>query len=384
MTEQYDETWQHDDMDSDITYKQELIEKIKTASEELTGDEAVRQANALRKEWRRIHYWESSYEDELENQFNEYADKIFASLDSAREAAKARKEELIEEAKKLSQAENFKNTLPAMNALMDQWKQAGFAGRETDNALWEQFQAARQVFYDRRRQHQKELQKHYAEVRAAKEELIQKAESLMEPSEWNSATNQMNELMEEWKKAGYAGRDHDSKLWESFNGLRKQFFAARSAYFSDIRKQHQKSAAVKRDLIAEAKDILDSNDFSRENIDKMKNMSVRWKEAGFAGKDYEDNLWTEYRKVADEFFGEVKERRDQQHQDWIYRMEDAKERKKDLINDQKRRIRRMEDELNGLISQGRAEEIEDMIADKESFIAQLESEIEEIDRKIGN
>ncbi|MCF0260865.1 MAG: DUF349 domain-containing protein, partial [Erysipelotrichaceae bacterium] len=47
------------------------------------------------------------------------------------------------------------------------------------------------------------------------------------------------------------------------------------------------------------------------------------------------------------------------------------------------RIRRLEDELRGLISQGRAEEIEGMIAEKEDFIDRLEGEISDIDTKIS-
>lgn len=382
MTEQYNEQWEQDDMDSDIRRKEELIAEMKAVTEE-PGGNSQRRYNELKNQWRKVRNWESSYEEDLEVQFNTYAEQVYAGLNSEREAVKARKEDLISRAREASQTDDFKKGMETMNTLMDEWKQAGFAGRETDDQLWSQFQEARKTFYDRRRAHQKEMQKKYVEVKAIKEGLIDQARELLDPSEWNSATKKMNELMDAWKAAGYAGRDNDSALWENFNGIRKEFFSQRSAYYSGVRRQQQKSAAAKKAIIAEAEAVANSHDVSRENVDFMKSLSVRWKEAGFSGRDNEDNLWKKFRAVSDQFFNELTEVRQAQHSDWVGRMEDIIARKQQLISDQKRYIRRLEDELNGLISQGRAEEIEDTIADKESFIAELEDDIAQIERKIS-
>jgi vacuolar-type H+-ATPase subunit I/STV1 len=115
----------------------------------------------------------------------------------------------------------------------------------------------------------------------------------------------------------------------------------------------------------------------------MKALSQDWKKVGYCGKEKDDRVWKEFRAVMDVYFDSLKKNNDQRHADWVARMEDAKERKQDMIANQKRQIERLEEESNGLISQGRAEEIRDQIEDKEDFIAQLESEIEDIDKKIA-
>lgn len=382
MTEKQEKAWDTDDIDHDIREKQELIEQIKEVSETMKGEEAIREVNALRRKWRSIHYWESSFEEELENEFEKYADIVYASRNEARGEAKEKKEALIARAEEVSKTDNFKNGLAEMDTLMEEWKAAGQAGKPTDDELWARFRAARDVFYTRRRQNQKEMFERFKEVKAIKEGLIEEAKALQEPTNWNQATAKMNDIMDRWKAAGSAGRENEARLWNEFSALRKQFNANKSAYFDKVREQQRLNLKEKKGIAREAKEILDSGDLSRSNIDKMKNLSVEWKKIGFAGKE-EDAVWKDYRASADAFFDNLKEERDKKHQDWVDRMEDNKAYKLDLIDDQKRRIRRLEDELNGLISQGRAESIEDEIADKEDFIRRLESEIADIDKKLA-
>ena len=45
-----------------------------------------------------------------------------------------------------------------MNELMQQWKASGTAGKETDDELWDAFNAARQKFFDRKHEHWENLQ----------------------------------------------------------------------------------------------------------------------------------------------------------------------------------------------------------------------------------
>jgi DNA-binding transcriptional regulator GbsR (MarR family) len=189
--------------------------------------------------------------------------------------------------------------------------------------------------------------------------------------------------MDEWKAAGSAGRKFEDALWKEFNAARQEFYSARSVYYDEVQKKQQVNYEEKKKLVQEAQDILDSNDFSRANTDRMKALSQDWKKVGYCGKEKDDRVWKEFRAVMDVYFDSLKKNNDQRHADWVARMEDAKERKQDMIANQKRQIERLEEESNGLISQGRAEEIRDQIEDKEDFIAQLESEIEDIDKKIA-
>ena len=54
-----------------------------------------------------------------------------------------------------------------------------------------------------------------------------------------------------------------------------------------------------------------------------------------------------------------------------------------LIANQKRQIRRMQDEMVGLLGQRAIDEMQEQIEEKEAFIAQLEAELEDIDKTLA-
>ena len=64
-------------------------------------------------------------------------------------------------------------------------------------------------------------------------------------------------------------------------------------------------------------------------------------------------------------------------------MKDARARKVDLLNNQKRQIERLQDSMYGLVSEQEMKDIEAQIQQKEDFIKELEAQIEDIDSKIG-
>lgn len=383
MENMNDEIMEFDDMDEDIKKKQALIEEVKVLVENDDTPEALRQVNQLKRRWNRIHYWESDYEDGLRDTFEEYVDSIYAKRNEIYKNAEDAKKALIQKAKELSEAADLNQATPEMNGLMDEWKAAGSAGKNTDDALWEEFQATRQVFYDRKHDEWQAQNERFEKARSTKEALIEKANALKDSKDWNKTSNAFKELMDEWKAAGSAGRKFEDSLWKEFNGARQEFYSARQEFYQEVQKNQQENYDEKKKLVEEAQSILDTNDFSRANTERMKSLSQDWKQIGYCGKEKDDKIWKEFRAVMDVYFDNLKKNNEQRHADWVARMEEAKARKFDMIANQRRYINRLEDELGGLISQARAEDLKDQIADKEDFIAQLEGEIEDINQKIG-
>lgn len=64
-------------------------------------------------------------------------------------------------------------------------------------------------------------------------------------------------------------------------------------------------------------------------------------------------------------------------------MKEARARKVDLLNNQKRQIERLQDSMYGLVSEQEMKDIEAQIHRKEDFIKELETQIEDIDSKIS-
>ncbi len=377
-----DELYEFEDQDLDIRQKEELVKEAQNVEDTSDYRSLQREINDLKRRWRQIKYWESGYEDELRDRFEAAIDVLYDKCRVFTDKNKEVKEAIVEKAQALSESENWKEATEKFSELMDQWKASGSAGRDTDDALWEKFNGARQKFYDRKHEHWEQLNERFANAKTVKEDLIVKAQAIQDSEEWQKASTQFKDLMTEWKKVGSAGREFEDQLWEKFNTARQAFYQRRNAYYEVLHQQQDQRYAQKQELVQRAQAILDSNDFSRENTQTMKDFSTEWKQIGSCGKEKEDEVWASFRAVMDKYFEGLKAFNDQKHQAWLDRMAEVRSRKEELIESQQRQIRNLENQMDGLVSEAYVEDLKDQIADKEEFIQQLEEEIADINAKI--
>lgn len=383
MYQENDDMLEVNDFDEDIRRREELIEEAKNIPADADWNEVMHQVNDLRRRWRRIQYWDSAYEETLAEEFDSYIDAFYAKRREFYQSAQKLKEELIEQARKVALSEEWNQATEEMNALMQQWKAAGSAGKETDDALWEQFNAARQQFFDRKHEHWEQLQGKFENARQVKENLIEQAAALEDSQEWQKTSEKFRKLMDEWKAVGSAGREHEDALWEKFNSSRQKFYERRNAHYDELHQVQGERYDAKKKLVAQAKEIADAKSYTRENTKVMKDLGVEWKKVGSCGKEHEDQIWKEFRSIMDEYFDGLKQWNEQRHSQWRQRMQDARARKLELIQNQKRQIQRMKEEMVGLLGQRAIDDMQDRIDEKEDFIEQLEAEVADIDRSLN-
>lgn len=383
MYNDHEEQYEVDDFDEDIKRRKELLEEAKQLQEAENWNEVFKDVLALRKKWKQIHYWESAYEDELEEEFDGYLDTFYAKRNEGYQSNQALKEELIAQAKKLSISEEWNRATEEMNELMAQWKASGSAGKDHDESLWQSFNEARQIFFDRKHEHWKELQSKFKNAGQAKQELIAKAAALCDSEEWQKTSEAFRVLMEEWKAAGSAGRDQEDSLWNQFNEHRQKFYDRRSKYYDEVREQQNQKYEEKKALVEQAKKIVERKEFTKELTAQMKQLGVDWKKIGACGKEKEDEIWKEFRLTMDAYFNGMKEFNDQKHLQWKQRMIEIRNRKQDMIQNQKRQIKYLEQEIVGLIGERAILETEEEIEEKKEFIKQLEAELADIEKKLA-
>ena len=372
-----------EDFDADIKAKEELIKEAEALDNSEDAAGAIKAANTLKKKWKRIHYGESMKEDQLEEQFNSILDKIYAKRKEIYKAAAEAKEQIVAAAEELKNSTEWSKATAKMNELMDQWKASASAGKETDDALWAKFSEARQAFFDARRTYYADMKEKFAAAKVKKDELIAEAEKLVDSVEWETTSDKFKSLMEEWKAAGSAGKEFEDDLWNKFNGFRQQFNSARNKHYEEQRQLHSERLAAKKELIAKAKEIAESASYTKDNTNAMKELSNEWKTIGYCGKASEDNVWKEFRGVMDEYFGGLRAHNEERHEAWKNSLNSAKAKKQDLITKQTNQLKYLEQEKTELLSERAVEEMEQKIADKKAFIAELQAEIEDIDATLA-
>lgn len=371
------------DYDEDIKEREELIEEVKKVDTSLEWNEVFPIISDLRRRWRQIAYWESAHEDALMEEFDGYLDVFYNKRKEELFTNQQKKEEIIEKAKVFASSDDFNEATKAMNDLMNDWKKIGHCGKEKDDSLWEEFNNARQTFFDRKHKNWEDLQGKFENAYEIKKHLIEQALAMKDSSEWQKTGEAFKDLMTKWKEAGSAGREHEDSLWQEFNSYRQAFYERRNAYYEELHNTQNQHYNAKKELVEKAKAVLDSQKFTKENTEFMKNLNVEWKKIGSCGKEKEDQIWAEFRTLMDDYFAELKEFNNQKHENWRQKMIDIKTRKQAMIQNQKRQIKYMQDEIVGLLGERAINEMNESIEEKKEFIIQLEKEVEELEKALN-
>jgi len=144
--------------------------------------------------------------------FDRHRRQYFSELDAKQAKVKAAKEALIKRAEELSKSTDWAATSARYRELMAEWKKAGRASRKEDDALWERFHAAQQVFYDARRAKDEATDAEYAGNLKVKEELAAKAEALLPIKDPKAARKALRPIQEAWDEAGRVPRNAVRRL----------------------------------------------------------------------------------------------------------------------------------------------------------------------------
>ena len=186
------------------------------------------------------------------------------TLAEERAAAKAEAEhkrrDLVAKAESLAESTAWRSTNDKFRAIVDEWKSIPRHDRALEQELWKQISAARSTFDRARRSHFHSLEKEHQEAKAAKKALVAEAQALSSSTEWGPTAAAYRELMERWKKAGFAGKPDDDKLWRAFRGAQDEFFTARKAALDERDATWTTNLEQKKALVAQAQALLPIKD----------------------------------------------------------------------------------------------------------------------------
>ncbi|HEX8092479.1 DUF349 domain-containing protein [Jatrophihabitans sp.] len=164
-------------------------------------------------EWKLIKGIDRKTDDALWKRFAAARDAFgkrrgshFATLDTERDAAKAAKEKLVDQAEKLSTSEDWRETSAALKELMNEWKAAPRTNRSTEDALWKRFRAAQDVFFERRSAVFAERDAEQSQNLKEKEAIIAEAAAL-DLSNPRQAQVALRDLQEKLEALGHVPRD---------------------------------------------------------------------------------------------------------------------------------------------------------------------------------
>ena len=209
--------------------------------------------------------------------FDRHRKSFFSQLDARRAEVRNAKEALIKRAEELANSTDWARTSAAYRDLMAEWKAAGRASRKDDDALWERFRAAQQVFFDARSADNAKTNTEEQANLEVKEQLLQQAKALMPVKDLETTKAKFRALLDKWDEAGRVPRGDMQRLE---NGLRSVEQAIAKAENDAWVKSNPETKARAEGLVGQLE----------EKIAKLESKIAAAKQAGKDTQKLEEDL----------------------------------------------------------------------------------------------
>ncbi len=130
---------------------------------------------------------------------------FFAELDNQHRDVRTRKTQLIEQAEAL--IPRGADGVPAYRELLEEWKQAGRAGKRNDDALWARFKAAGDAIYSAKSEVDAKENEEFSANLESKLQLLAEAEPLLTATDRESARATLSSVQRRWDEIGKVPRE---------------------------------------------------------------------------------------------------------------------------------------------------------------------------------
>lgn len=298
----------------------------------------------------------------------------------AKKAAAVEREALVAEAEQIAAQPvdkvQWKQSTARMRALLDEWKahQRGKVrlDKDVEGALWQRFSKARNGFDKARRSHFAHVEQTRGDAKATKEELATEAERLSTSTDWNATAGAYKRLMDEWRRAGRAGRADDDRLWERFRSAQDTFFNAKDAEAAKEDEAHRGNLQVKEAILAEAEALLPVKDLEKTKA-ALRDIQERWEAAGKVPRADIDRMEKGMRRIEQTV-------RDAEDKKWSQSNPELSARAASMVAQLESRVTDLRDDLATAEAKGdtsRAAKIQEQIDAQQAWLDQARKGLDE-------
>jgi hypothetical protein len=162
--------------------------------------------------------------------------------------------------------------------------------------------ALEQVLEEQRMLRRAERARRQDEARGRKEAIAEEAERLAEGTDWRAGADRLRALLEEWNGLPRLDKGADDNLWRRFSTARTTFTRRRKVHFAELNERREEARETKQKLVKEAESLSGSREWGPTS-GAYRELMRKWKAAGPAPKDVDEELWKRFRAAQDEFFG---------------------------------------------------------------------------------
>lgn len=270
--------------------RQHIIERAKQLENEPVIQKALNELQYLHKLWKEEaepvaeEFREKTWEEfkEISNKIHERKSELSAAIESEQTINLEKKNQIIAEIKKLSEAAEasnhnyWQNAIRKVEDLRSDFLKTGSVPRKLSNQNWNDFKTTLRNFNTTKNNYYKSLKGSQQSHLEEKLKLIQTAKDNMNNEEWDIAVPLFKKLQEDWKKIGHVPKSMTNKIWDEFRDACNTFFnnyREKSNTSTDNWKENYKH---KKELLEELKTVTDEDG----SIEKIEAIKTAWNNIG--------------------------------------------------------------------------------------------------------
>lgn len=231
------------DFKKNLQEKTALCEQAEALKDNPDIVSANRVLQQLHEEWANIGPVARELREDLWNRFKEASTVInkrhqeyFDKIHAKEEENLQKKQALIERAAEIStdglkSNKQWEEATAKIQAIQAEWRTIGFAPKKQNQAIYDDFRAVTDKFYQAKTAFYKGLRDEMNSNLRMKKELLRQAEELKDSTEWKETSEKLVELQKEWKKIGPVARKYSEDVWKQFTAACDHFFEEKKKAF---------------------------------------------------------------------------------------------------------------------------------------------------------
>lgn len=303
------------DFKKNLEAKTKLCEAAEKLADEPDVISAFHQLQDLHQQYREIGPVAKDLREQIWARFkaastviNKKHQQHFDELRAKEEDNLRRKTELCERVEAVAKEENKgtadwdKHTQQIID-IQKEWKTIGFAPQKMNVKIFERFRAACDDFFTRKGEFFKKMKAQFAENAEKKKALVEKAQALMDSTDWRSTSDKLIALQKEWKTIGMVPHKLGDKLWADFQQACNHFFDARNAANAGMRSAEHENLEKKKDIIEKLKALL--SEAGDDVQQKVQTLTEEFNKVGHVPYKEKDKVYEEYHAVLDRIYKEL-------------------------------------------------------------------------------
>lgn len=274
-------------MESRLSKKRSLIKEAEALTDMKDLALAARKVNKLHRQWKKVGNLPQKEENELWTLFKQATDAFNEvksdNMDQLREQEQEhlrQRQALIEKAEEMKESTEWDKTHNAYQKLMKEWKGVGPVPKRMSGKVWKQFKGAMDHFYNRRREHFKEIRKERKENLDEKRQVLDALRELTSHDNPEEAVRQAKPLQEKFKQAGYVPIKHKNELWKEYREICDEIYERQRSMRSAVEVLgHENVADVSEKELKEIQKRQRESQKLRREIGKLEGELVQMKES---------------------------------------------------------------------------------------------------------